>query len=704
MASCVISSVPILLLHFILFFSNRLVAVQTQEIPLATPGSQGSRLTTYIIHVDAPPPHLRADPEGREAWHRSFLPVHLMDSGEQRLLYSYEHAITGFAARLTEEELAVVREMDGFLAAYPDELIPLQTTHSPEYLKLQASRVWNNSNYGEGVIIGVLDSGINPDHPSFVCDLPPPPSTWKGQCDFGPDRCNRLIGARGFTLGLRAMHAEGLAGEISLGKAPFDPTGHGTHVASTAAGCFVDAAAASAYLSVYKVCDSVGCTKSDILVGFDAAISDRVHVASLSIGTSSSDFYSDMVAVGGFRAMEEGIFVIYAAGNYGPSPHTLSNDSPWQLTVGATTMDRSIRATVGLGNGLEFYSESLHQPGYFGPTQRPLVLGGSSMILADTVREGNTTLAEAHVLPVSRVSSYVGLAIKQYITSGSNATATIVFNGTVTEEQLTPAVAYFSSRGPSIRSPGILKPDIVAPGVNILAAWPTPVGTPDAQSSFFVISGTSMATPHVSGMAALIKSPHPTWSPAAIKSMLMTSANQVGNAGKRIEDHLGNPASGFDVGAGKVDARGAIDTSVVYEITSSDYIAYLCSLGYTRLQILIMVGHDVNCSSVISIKEDELNYPTFRISLNAANNFRREVTRTLTNLGPLETSRTTLNPEFVGVSATVLPATLTFSSGEKKQYTVTFAKSGAGTGFTVSGLLGWPCNGTILRNAAVVSY
>ncbi|CAA6669515.1 unnamed protein product [Spirodela intermedia] len=573
MASCVISSVPILLLHFILFFSNRLVA--------------GSRLTTYIIHVDAPPPHLRADPEGREAWHRSFLPVHLMDSGEQRLLYSYEHAITGFAARLTEEELAVVREMDGFLAAYPDELIPLQTTHSPEYLKLQASRVWNNSNYGEGVIIGVLDSGINPDHPSFVCDLPPPPSTWKGQCDFGPDRCNRLIGARGFTLGLRAMHAEGLAGEISLGKAPFDPTGHGTHVASTAAGCFVDAAAASAYLSVYKVCDSVGCTKSDILVGFDAAISDRVHVASLSIGTSSSDFYSDMVAVGGFRAMEEGIFVIYAAGNYGPSPHTLSNDSPWQLTVGATTMDRSIRATVGLGNGLEFYSESLHQPGYFGPTQRPLVLGGSSMILADTVREGNTTLAEAHVLPVSRVSSYVGLAIKQYITSGSNATATIVFNGTVTEEQLTRRGGVLLSRGPSIRSPGILKPDIVAPG-----------------SSFFVISGTSMATPHVSGMAALIKSPHPTWSPAAIKSMLMTSANQV-------------------------DARGAIDTSVVYEITSSDYIA-ICTRG------------DPDADQ----------------------------------LGPLETSRTTLNPEFVGVSATVLPATLTFSSGEKKQYTVTFAKSG----------------------------
>ncbi|CAA7406482.1 unnamed protein product [Spirodela intermedia] len=753
MASRVTYSVPILLLHFILFFSNRIVAVETQEILLySTPGSQGSRLTTYIIHVEAPPPHVGGDPEGREAWHRSFLPVHLLDSGEQRLLYSYEHVITGFAVRLTEEELAVVREMDGFLAAYPDELIPLQTTHSPEYLRLQTSGVWNDSNYGEGVIIGVLDTGINPDHPSFGCDLPPPPSTWKGQCEFGPNRCStKIIGARGFTLGLRAMHADGLAGEISLGTAPFDTEGHGTHVASTAAGCFVDAAASygqaqgtavgvapRAYISVYKVCGSNGCPSSDILAGLDTAISDGIHVASLSLGGPSSSFDANPVAIGGFKAVEKGIFVSCAAGNNGPSARTLSNEAPWLLTVGATTMDRSIRATVRLGNGLEFDGESLYQPSS-PSTQRPLVAGGSclrlvniqgkvvlcdvtlnvrrtdqgvsvrnaggaAMILANTAREGNTTLAEPHVLPVSHVSSHVGLAIKQYITSGSNPTATIVFKGTVTGGQFTPAVAYFSSRGPSISSPGILKPDIVAPGVNILAAWPTPVGTPDAQSSFFVISGTSMATPHVSGVAALAKAAHPTWSPGAIKSSLMTSASQVGNAGKRIEDHVGNPASRFDIGAGEVDARGAVDAGLVYEVSSSDYIAYLCGLGYTNRQIRIIAGRAVNCSSVISIKEDELNYPNFRIFLNDGNNFRREVTRTLTNLGPRGTTCIALNPELGPVSATVRPATLTFSSGEKKQYTVTFARSGSGTGFTVSGLLGWSCNGVSVRNAAVVTY
>ncbi|CAA7406477.1 unnamed protein product [Spirodela intermedia] len=489
--------------------------------------------------------------------------------------------------------------MDGFLAAYPDELIPLQTTHSPKYLGLQRTGVWNESNYGEGVIIGVLDTGINPDHPSFGCDLPPPPSSWKGQCEFGPDRCNnKLIG---------------LTGEIYLGTAPFDINGHGTHVTSIAAGCFVDGAASygnaqgtavgmapRAYLSVYKVCGSgpKDCLSTDILAGLDAAINDGVHIASLSIAGPSRNFSIDPIAIGAFKAVEKGIFVGCAAGNNGPSPGTLSNQAPWLVVVGASTMDRSIRATVRLGNGLEFDGESLYQPFSFPPTQRGLVTGGSclnfsinvegkvvlcditphvwrvdqsllvrnaggaAMILANSAREGNTTITDAHVLPASHVSFYAGLVIKQYIASSSSATATIVFKGAVTGGPFTPAMAYFSSRGPSTASPGILKPDIVAPGVNILAAWPTPVGSPDDQLSFNIISGTSMATPHVSGVAALIKSAHPTWSPPAIiKSALMTSTYIWGTIKNRITNHVGMQATGFDMGAGEVDPYWALKAS-----------------------------------------------------------------------------------------------------------------------------------------------
>ncbi|CAA6669518.1 unnamed protein product [Spirodela intermedia] len=629
MASRVIYSAPILLLHFILFFSNRIVAVETQEILLySTPGSQGSRLTTYIIHVEAPPPHVGADPEGREAWHRSFLPVHLLDSGEQRLLYSYEHVITGFAARLTEEELAVVREMDGFLAAYPDELIPLQTTHSPEYLRLQTSGVWNDSNYGEGVIIGVLDTGINPDHPSFGCDLPPPPSTWKGQCEFGPNRCSTKI--------------------IDFsGDGTVRHRGHGTHVASTAAGCFVDAAASygqaqgtavgvapRAYISVYKVCGSNGCPNSDILAGLDAAISDGIHVASLSLGGPSS-----------------------TASTLIPLPSAASRR--WRRASSSAapreTMGRASARRYRLGNGLEFDGESLYQPS-FPSTQRPLVAGGVSvlnaggaaMILANTAREGTPPLRSptSFRCPTSALTS---IGDKTVHKSGSNPTATIVFKGTSPEGSSLRRWRTFLE-GAQHLQPGILKPDIVAPGVNILAAWPTPVGTPDAQSSFFVISGTSMATPHVSGVAALAKAAHPTWSPGAIKSSLMTSASQVGNAGKRIEDHVGNPASRFDIGAGEVDARGPLTPAWSTKVSSSDYIAYLCGLGYTNRQIRIIAGR------------------------------RREVTRHADQLGasgddlhsPESGIRPGVGDRPTGHSHILLR--------EKKQYTVTFARSGSGRG------------------------
>ena len=716
-----------------------------------------NRLRTYIVHVQPPPLHLRADPEGREAYHRSFLPVHPVDSGEQRLLYSYEHVISGFAARLTSQDLAAVEIKDGFLAAYPDELIPLQTTRSSEFLGLRSSGAWNLSNYGEGVIIGVLDTGIEPDHPSFACDLPPPRSSWKGSCEFEPGVCNKkIIGARGFAVGLKAMM---LSGEVpdevdSLGVAPFDDHGHGTHVASTAAGCFVEGAssygqaqgtavgvAPRAYVSVYKVCGLRGCMGTDVLAGLDASITDGVDIASLSLGGPPRPFFIDLIASGTFSAVDKGILVSIAAGNSGPGSSTVSNEAPWMLTVAASTQDRSLRATVRLGNGLEFDGEALVQRQSFPATQFSLVSGGScksfatsvqgkvvlcdisplvyrwqqvqnvlnaggvAVILANSAQEGNTIMNEPDVLPTSQVSFSAGEVIKKYITSASSPTAAIVFKDTVIGGPFTPAIAYFSSRGPSFTTPGILKPDIAGPGLNVLAAWPFQVGNPGATSVFYIISGTSMATPHLSGAAALVKAANPAWSPSAIRSAIMTSATLTGSSGKAIEDHLGNPATPFDMGAGQIDVRGAMDTRVVYEVGTDQYIAYLCGLGYADWQVRNVVGRAVNCLTAGSIRADELNYPSFSISLNSAGNFTRRVTRTLTNLGPSATTCTWLAPKGLsGVSAAVQPTTLTFSAGEKKQYTATFSSSGSGTGSTLFGVLGWSCGGVVLRSAAVVSF
>ncbi|KAK8971576.1 Subtilisin-like protease SDD1 [Platanthera guangdongensis] len=161
---------------------------------------------TYIIHV-APPPSLLLT---SETWHLSFFP----NSYPTSLLYSYKHAASAFAARFTNDELAVVKAKPGFLRADADFIVPLATTHTPEFLGLSRSHqpaggLWNDSDFGRGVIVAVLDTGVLPNHPSFdASGMPPPPAKWKGKCEFNvSDACNnKLIGARAFLQGIQARH------------------------------------------------------------------------------------------------------------------------------------------------------------------------------------------------------------------------------------------------------------------------------------------------------------------------------------------------------------------------------------------------------------------------------------------------------------------------------------------------------------------
>lgn len=217
----------------------------------------------------------------------------------------------------------------------------------------------------------MLDNGISPGHPSFRDeDIPPPPAKWKGSCEFNKTDCNnKFIGARTFLQGL------------STGQGPYDSNGHGTHTASTATGMFVERAningiangtasgmAPYAHLAIYKVCDKDSCADSDVLAGLDAAIEDGVDVVSISHGGSSLPFYNDRVAIGAFAAMEKGISVSCSAGNNGPAYSSLSKEAPWILTVGACTIDRSIRSTAQLGSGDKFNGEKIYQPRDFPST------------------------------------------------------------------------------------------------------------------------------------------------------------------------------------------------------------------------------------------------------------------------------------------------------------------------------------------------
>ncbi|TVU18772.1 hypothetical protein EJB05_34885, partial [Eragrostis curvula] len=568
-------------------------------------------LITFIIHVH---PH-----ENRKTWYESFLP------DEGRLVHAYHHIASGFAAQLTPEELDEMSTMPGFVSAVPDQTY---TPHTPQFLGLdviQGNVSDGGVERGAGVIIGIIDTGVFPFHPSFsdAGGMPPPPSKWAGRCEFNNNgssvACNnKLIGARSFV-----SRSNGTI-------IPLDDSGHGTHAASTAAGAAVPGAnvlgqglgvatgmAPRAHLAAYKVCHELFCRGSDVLAGIDAAVADGCDVVSVSLAGPQSPSHKDPVAIGTFGAMQKGVFVSMAAGNFGPSTRSLRNEAPWALTVAASTMDRSIRSTVRLGNGLSFHGETAYQPDGSSSAFFPLVYadasgnplaelcgtgsldgmdvkgkivlceywsgpggnntrimkgavvknaGGAGMIVLNNFTLGYSTLAEPHVLPASHIDYPASLAIMSYLNSTANPVVQIVFGGTVLGTSPAPSIAFFSSRGPSVQDPGILKPDITGPGVNVLAAWPFKVGPTDQTLSgvsgggptFNFLPGTSISTAHLSGIAAIIKSKYPDWSPAAIKSAIMTTADVTDRSGNPILDEKHQPADWFATGAGHVNPESVM--------------------------------------------------------------------------------------------------------------------------------------------------
>ncbi|CAN6723336.1 unnamed protein product [Malus baccata var. baccata] len=745
---------PFLTLIFILSFCY--VTAQKKELSPAT--TKTSNLQTYIVHVRQPEGRVFAQTEDLKSWHESFLPVTTASADEPpRLLYSYQEVISGFAARLTQNEVKAMQEMDGFVAAYPQRVFRRKTTHTPYFLGLhQQTGIWKDSNFGKGVIIGVLDGGIEPNHPSFSgAGIPPPPAKWKGRCDFNASDCNnKLIGARAFNLAAKALKGE-------KPEAPIDIDGHGTHTASTAAGAFVQNAdvlgnakgtavgiAPHAHLAIYKVCFGDPCPDADILAALEAAVQDGVDVISISLGEASVPFFQDTTAIGSFAAIQKGIFVSCSAGNSGPFNGTLSNEAPWMLTVGASTIDRRVVATAKLGNGQVFDGESLFQPSDFPSTLMPLIYagvngndsalcaegslkglpvkgkvvvcergggigriakgeevknaGGAAMILLNEETDGVSISADVHVLPATHVSYAAGLKIKAYINSTATPTATILFKGTVIGDSSTPVVASFSSRGPSLASPGILKPDIIGPGVSILAAWPFPVdNTTKSKINFNIISGTSMSCPHLSGIAALLKSSHPYWSPAAIKSAIMTSADLLNLEGKPILDEQLQPADVLATGAGQVNPSKANDPGLIYDIQPDDYIPYLCGLGYKDDEISIIVHRQIKCSMVSSIPEGELNYPSFSVTLGPSQTF----TRTLTNVGEAYSSYAVKVNAPEGVHVSVRPETLNFTKvNQKMSYSVTFSHIGSKgeAGEFTQGFLTWVSAKYVVRSPVSV--
>ncbi|XP_061368549.1 subtilisin-like protease SBT1.8 [Gastrolobium bilobum] len=519
-------------------------------------------------------------------------------------------------------------------------------------------------------------------------------------------------------------------------------TAAGSHVANASllgyASGTARGMAPQARVAGYKVCWSDGCFASDILAGMDRAIQDGVDVLSLSLGGGSAPYFRDTIAIGAFAAVERGIFVSCSAGNSGPSKASLANVAPWIMTVGAGTLDRDFPAFALLGNKKRFAGVSLYSgkgmgsepvglvynkgsssnsnsnsnsnqsasiciPGSLDPAvvrgkivicdrglnarveKGKVVLdaGGVGMILANTAANGEELVADSHLLPAVAVGRIVGDQIREYAGSDRNPTAMLSFGGTVLNVRPSPVVAAFSSRGPNTVTRQILKPDVIGPGVNILAGWsesigPSGLSQDTRKTQFNIMSGTSMSCPHISGLGALLKAAHPDWSPSAIKSALMTTAYTHDNTKSPLHDASGEAFSTpWAHGAGHVNPQKAFSPGLVYDASASDYIAFLCSLDYTPEHIQLVVKQPgVNCTMKYS-DPGQLNYPSFSVLFGGKRVVR--YTRTLTNVGDAGSVYHVAvdGPSTVGI--TVNPTRLVFGKvGEKRRYTATFvSKKGA---------------------------
>lgn len=562
-------------------------------------------------------------------------------------------------------------------------------------------------------------------------------------------------------------------------KSPRDADGHGTHTASTAAGRYAFKASMEGYasgiakgvapkarLAVYKVCwKNAGCFDSDILAAFDAAVSDGVDVISISIGGGdgvSSPYYLDPIAIGAYGAVSRGVFVSSSAGNDGPNGMSVTNLAPWLTTVGAGTIDRNFPADVILGDGRKLAGVSLYAglplngkmypivyPGKSGVLSASLCMensldpslvkgkivicdrgsnprvakglvvkkaGGVGMILANGVSNGEGLVGDAHLIPACAIGSSEGDTIKAYAASHPTATATINFRGTVIGIKPAPVVASFSARGPNGLNPEILKPDLIAPGVNILAAWtdavgPTGLELDKRKTEFNILSGTSMACPHVSGAAALLKSAHPDWSPAAIRSAMMTTANIVDNSLEPMLDEAsGKPSTPYDFGAGHLNLDLAMDPGLVYDITNNEYVAFLCAIEYGPKTIQVITRTPVNCPMKKPLPEN-LNYPSIAamFSSEAVGVSSKTFFRTVTNVGEVNDAvyRVKVNPP-KGARVSVKPSKLMFSDKVRKlSYYVTITVDSRnlvlGDSGAVFGSLSWMDGKHVVRSPIVVT-
>src|SRR5262249_49260251 len=281
-----------------------------------------------------------------------------------------------------------------------------------------------------------------------------------------------------------------------------------------------------------------------------------------------------------------------------------------------------------------------------------------------------------HFVPTVHINNTDGLAIKSYIHSTANPTAAL--GAGVATRAEAPVLAGFSSVGPSLFSGGDLgKPDIMAPGVDMVAAV-SPQN--HAGNLWDSESGTSQATPHIAGVAALLMSKHPDWSPMEVKSAIMTTANPNDNAGNPIQ-RAGVDATTFDMGSGEVNPAPAFDPGLVYDSGIFEWVQYSCGVG-----VHLFSGNTDLCDITGSIAPNQLNYPS--IAAGALPGVQT-ITRTVTNVDSLPGNYKVQVTNPAGYSVNVSPSHFVINPGQSVTYTVSITRTTAPLNTYEFGQLVW---------------
>jgi subtilisin family serine protease len=678
----------------------------------------------------------------------------LKRAGNPKTLYRYTNSISGFAADLTARQASELAKDPAVLTVAKNEIMKPDTNASPAFLGLSGKKgVWSElggatpkggTGAGAGVVVGVIDTGIRPESPSFADNGMPAPSGWKGECETGPgfpaSSCNnKLIGARYFVDGFGENR---LADYESV--SPLDMDGHGTHTASTSAGNngvraeidgrdlgTISGMAPAAHVAAYKVCwdDNAGgggCATADSVAAIDQAVADGVDVLNFSISGTTNNFLAPVELAFMFAA-DAGVFVAASSGNSGPGASTTNHPSPWLTTVAAST-HVVYEKTLVTGDGQRFIGSSVAAPL---PAQTPMVLsdkiakstseagvedarlcvdgsldeskaagklvvcdrgvtaridkslevkraGGAGIVLVN--REPGSLDNDAFFVPGLHLDHTKRDALRTYVEGTQNPTGAIEDTNVGSDTKL-PEVAPFSSRGPTDGAGGdLLKPDISAPGVGVLAAY-----SPRAHGrSFDFASGTSMSSPHIAGLAAHVKQAHPTWSPMAVKSAMMTTAR----------DHASAESNDlFAGGAGFVEPRRFLDPGLVYDSKQSDWWAFLAGQGVTY--------SDGSPVSLNPIDASDLNLASIAIGdLVGEQTITRTVTNVATSGGPATYKASVTGLQ--GIDVKVEPAKLQLRPGQSASFKVTFTTNGAKLGQYAQGHLVWKHGNHTVRSPIAV--